>query len=698
MELFQRHALQLKWNKIFYISDINEKLNIFNNNILFLINKHAPVKFKYIQNKPFTPWITDNIKILMKLRDKAYSKYSKQKTPASLQYYRQLRNYTKHAISREKNSYFTNLFKQKGKEFWRNINHLNLTKSKNVDMPEGLCNSALNNYFAACHKTMNTACKEKIAFYSSNRHSKIKTELSFNLVDEDTIINIINGISTNAMGEDEICIKDLRLCMPYCMKSLVNIINSCILENFFPALWKKAVIKPLPKMSNPKKHEDIRPISVLPTISKILEKIIYHQISDFVHDVGVIPNCQSGFRKNYSAITSLVNLINNLRNNDEHKRITCMALLDFSKAFDTIDHNMLIAKLHYFGFSEGSLSFVRSYLTDRFHCVLIKQGDSINKSGYQQLGAGVPQGSILGPLLFSLYVADMMDSLEYSNLQQFADDSQIYMAFSSPQLLVSQEQFNRDMKNIASYSKNHNLKLNASKSQLIFFGVKKNYLNNIPNNFEVKIDNDVLPVVAEAKCLGMVIDSNLTFQSYIKKKLQIAYMRLKNLYSLKKNMHPRAKYYLCDTLVLSLMDYGDIVYSDSLSTRLSGKIQKLQNSCMRFSYKIPFRNHITPYLNTSNILNMKHRRKYHMFVFVYKILNSGRPPYLKELFNRFLHPHNTRYVNNYRVPQHKTANYQKSFTYVAVQMWNSLADNVKKFPLQKFSNYIKTLLLNCQCS
>ena len=270
------------------------------------------------------------------------------------------------------------------------------------------------------------------------------------------------------MGEDEICIKDLRLCMPYCMKSLVNIINSCILENFFPALWKKAVIKPLPKMSNPKNHEDIRPISVLPTISKILEKIIYHQISDFVHDVGVIPNCQSGFRKNYSAITSLVNLINNLRNNDEHKKITCMALLDFSKAFDTIDHNMLIAKLHYFGFSEGSLSFVRSYLTDRFHCVLIKQGDSINKSGYQQLGAGVPQGSILGPLLFSLYVADMMDSLEYSNLQQFADDSQIYMAFSSPQLLVSQEQFNRDMKNIASYSKNHNLKLNASKSQLIF--------------------------------------------------------------------------------------------------------------------------------------------------------------------------------------------------------------------------------------
>ena len=87
-----------------------------------------------------------------------------------------------------------------------------------------------------------------------------------------------------------------------------------------------------------------------------------------------------------------------------------------------------------------------------------------------------------------------------------------------------------------------------------------------------------------------------------------------------------------------------------------------------------------------------------MFVFVYKILNSGRPSYLKELFNRFLHPHNTRYVNNYRVPQHKTANYQKSFTYVAVQMWNSLADNVKKFPLQKFSNYIKTLLLNCQCS
>ena len=115
---------------------------------------------------------------------------------------------------------------------------------------------------------------------------------------------------------------------------------------------------------------------------------------------------------------------------------------------------------------------------------------------------------------------------------------------------------------------------------------------------------------------------------------------------------------------------------------------------MRFSYNIPFRNHITPYLNENNILNMCNRRKHHLYTFVHRILRTGQPPYLISRFNSFLHSHNTRYVNNYRVPRHRTAAFQKSFTYIAIHMWNSLPDHVKEFAPKRFSKYIKNYLIN----
>lgn len=146
------------------------------------------------------------------------------------------------------------------------------------------------------------------------------------------------------------------------------------------------------------------------------------------------------------------------------------------------------------------------------------------------------------------------------------------------------------------------------------------------------------------------------------------------------------------------LDYADVVYNDSLTAKLSYAVQKVQNSCMRFSFNIPFRNHITPYLNDNSILNMKNRRKHHMYTFVYRILKNGEPPYLRKLFNFYRHPHHTRNMNYFKVPQHRTANFQKSFIYVAVQMWNNLNNNVKEFSPNKFNKHIKKHLLEIQGS
>lgn len=484
--------------------------------------------------------------------------------------------------------------------------------------------------------------------------------------------------------------------MPFCGKPLMNIINTCILENVFPDLWKKSVIIPIPKKTNPTNQEDFRPISILPVVSKIVERHICNQVITYTDLMKIIPDCQSGFRKNFSTTTCLVKLINDIRLSQEMKETTCLSLLDFSKAFDTLNHNLLLAKLHYFGLSEQSVNFLRAYLTQRSHCVGIKKDFSLLKSPYTPMTAGVPQGSILGPLLFSLYVADMNDELSHSKLQQYADDSQLYLSFTNENYIISNLQYNIDINRIDKFATDHNLKLNTSKSCVLFFESSKARVTGITKNFKVEINNVLLPVVAEAKNLGIHVDSKLTFNSHIKNKLTNAYCRLKKLNIYKKFLPPFVKYYLCNTLILSLFDYGDIVYDASLSAGLAKSIQKIQNSCMRFSFNIPYRHHITPYLNSNSILSMCNRRKCHMLSFIYKVLKTGKPPYLNSLFNSHEHSYFTRNVNNFKVPQHRTAAFQRSFSFVAIQLWHQIPKCVQELSYEKFVNSVKSIYLEQQ--
>jgi len=293
-------------------------------------------------------------------------------------------------------------------------------------------------------------------------------------------------------------------------------------------------------------------------------------------------------------------------------------------------------------------------------------------------------------------VADMKNVIAYSKLQQYADDSQVYTSFSTDSVLLSQQLFNRDLNSIQSYAENHNLKLNASKSCILFFGSNQRDVDIISQTFSVQIFNTKIPVVTEANNLGVILDNKLTFVSHINKKISIAYMRLKQLYNFKKYLTEKTKYYLCNTLILSLFENGDVVYNDAITLTTSRSIQKVQNSCLRFTYGIPYRNHITPYLNEHSILSMLNRRNYHLFSFIYRIMQTGKPPYLRNLFNIFEHNYYTRNYQTFRIMQHSTAAFQRSFSYVATRAWNGLPAFAKEYSVYKFKEFIKAMLLEEQ--
>lgn len=696
--IFNQDALNIQWEQTYRIPNIEEKVKLLNTNIHRLINKHAPLQVKQIKEGQYTPWITQNIRLLMKLRDKARRTYNKDKTEPKLQYYRELRNYTKHAILREKAAFFNQLSLKRGREFWQAAGKLRMTsKDANQELPPQFNNPAeINKHFLSNTQTEVTTSEETVNFYLSNKKENVAENFHFTLIDPETVEKLLNQINTNAIGEDGISRRDLQICLPYIIGPLTNIINTCLLEGVFPDIWKKSVVKPIPKTAKPLTVNDLRPISILPTMSKVIEKFIFHQISSFSENFKIIPSCQSGFRKQFSTSSCLVRVLNDIRHNEEVRSSTCLTMLDFSKAFDTLDHKMMLAKLHYYNFSQYVINFFSNFLHNRACCVSIATESGVKRSEYEPITKGVPQGSILSPLLFSIYVADMHSCLLYSSLQQYADDSQVYIPINQKDLADCNFKINLDLNRIFSYANNHNLKINAAKSQSILINQNKQVREHLQNNMSVTLNNEIIPFKSEAKNLGIIIDEATKFESHINHKLKTAYYRLKNIYYLKNCLPSKTKYFLCDTLILSLFDYGDVVYSDSITSLYKRKIQKLQNTCMRFSFNIPYRHHITPYLNDNKILTMENRRECHMLCFIFKIIKTGKPEYLHICLVPLLHTYETRNVNLYRIPFHHTANFKKSFAYTASKIWNNLPNNIKYFSFYSFKGHVKSMLLRAQ--
>ncbi|CAH1995043.1 unnamed protein product [Acanthoscelides obtectus] len=241
---------------------------------------------------------------------------------------------------------------------------------------------------------------------------------------------------------------------------ITHIINCCIEVGYYPSLWKYALIKPLPKISIPSVYNDLRPISILPALSKVLEKVIYLQLYEFVISNQIIPESQSGFRRGYSTTLLLLNVSDDIIRSLDAGLATALVFLDFSKAFDTIDHCLLLAKLRYYGINQLGCRLFKSYLQGRYQCVVV---DNSSYSDFQPVTSGVPQGSILGPLLFIIYTSDIFKTITYCKIQGYADDTQLYLSFDPRFINTASAYINQDLENIQKYSFNHNLNLNPDK-------------------------------------------------------------------------------------------------------------------------------------------------------------------------------------------------------------------------------------------
>lgn len=404
-----------------------------------------------------------------------------------------------------------------------------------------------------------------------------------------------------------------------------------------------------------------------------------------------LPHKQSGFRAGRSTATALLDVIDDILCGQDMGEGTILVLLDFSRAFDCINIDLLLSKLTFYGFDNATVKWFASYLSGRTQRVEVvhDDGSKVNSSA-SPVTAGVPQGSILGPILFILYSADIIECLRNCRFHLYADDLQMYITFKPNETAVAVERLNEDLKRVVNWSYKNGLLLNPVKSKYLVLGSKFqiDLINTHTPN--VLIEGTSIEQVTEARNLGIVMDGGLKFEKHISEVAQQCYYRLRVLYHIRQYLSVDVRIRLCESLILSKLNYADTVIGGCLLSRTKRLIQRVQNACVRFCFPIPYREHITPYINHYKIMNMQSRRSLHFACLLFGIVKTHNPSYLFEKLQFSHRP--CRDASRLVCSGHRTAAFRGSFRYLSTKCWNNIPPPLRNSAtVGSFKNNLKNI-------
>ena len=379
-------------------------------------------------------------------------------------------------------------------------------------------------------------------------------------------------------GYDQIPAKYIKTVADHLTSPVTHIINSCITSSSFPDQWKISRVCPIPKVTNPTTLADYRPISILPILSKVFERTILGQMLEFIEKRTVYSPNQAGFRKGHSTTTILLKLKSDIKSAMKKGEVTLAVFADFSKAFDTVDYPTLFKNLHELGFSKSFIELLYSYLYGRKQVVQVND----KYSQFQYVQFGVPQGSILGPILFNLYVT-CLSEIGSSNYIQYADDTTIYRTAKPTNLTETAASMQSEMNQLENWCQESNLHLNAKKTKLmVFSSTQLSRAHNIDNH-QVVISSSGQPIerVTAFKLLGIHFNQRLSWDTHINKVIQSCMATLRSLKQFKRSANFPMRKTLMQSLILTRIDYCSAVFSDATACAIN-RLQKIQRAAASF--------------------------------------------------------------------------------------------------------------------
>jgi hypothetical protein len=658
MEALLNDVSNLDWSEFFAASDVNVKLRIFNTFILSLFEHHVRLK-KFRPVNRVNPWFNSAIERAMRVRDICYAVWKARRTDEDKTRLKFQRRTVTHLIKTAKRSYMAKFLNPSlpSNILWKNLKTFGVTEDKLDTGPVLFSPEDLNTFYA-------TDSGDDLPS-SSNFQSTEQTELfTFRTVSFSVVKKAIRSIKSNAVGLDEIPLKFIKLFLPLIVSPLTHIFNISITSKIFPDDWKRSKIVPIAKIKDPSRLKDYRPISILPALSKALENIMKEQIMTFCNARNLLNRYQSGFRPGHSTTTALLKITDDISMEMDRKFITILVLLDFSKAFDTVNFKLLCHKLKtIFFFSDSAIKFINSYLTDRTQCVYANG----QFSSFLPVTQGVPQGSILGPLLFSLFINDISSSILFSKYHIYADDVQIYLSGSEESIGSLVNQINTDLASILDWSTRNGLCLNSQKTQVM--AIYRNKTVILP---PVKVGDTIIPYSTKLKNLGIIMNSSLTWDDQISTVVSGVHGALSRLWCTADVTPPETRRRLVVALLLPKFQYCDVIYSQS-SQGNKNRLNRLYNSCARYVYNIKATERISEAAKNITGSTLDQMNKYRICSFYFKIITQHQPGYLWDKL-RFGQSRRTCILIP---PRHSYLDRGNSFFVEGATMWNLLPLEVR---------------------
>lgn len=500
-------------------------------------------------------------------------------------------------------------------------------------------------------------------------HNTAQCELNtFEPCTVDEVNKIIENLDSNSStGLDGISTKVIKSIKELIITNLTNCLNKLLSEGVFPDTLKVAKVSPIYKSGSKTDPGNYRPISVLPVISKIFEKILHIRLETHLQTINFIYKQQYGFRSKSNTLAATIDLVTKIKSNIDKKNIVVGIFIDLKKAFDTVSHNLLIKKLERIGVKGNALKMFESYLSNRMQVVKIEN----TQSKTEPLTCGVPQGSILGPLLFLIYINNVHELSLNGDITLYADDTCLFYFGASIHTILSHAQ--KDLNNLFSWFQHNLLTINISKTCYIIFKAKN---KPIPNYDPPKINNVELQEKNSEKYLGLHIDSCLTWNTHIthvKSKLSSLTGSVKNV------MHcvPRQiRYTIYNCLVKPHLLYLIELWGSAVKSKLA-KLQISQNKLVKLLFNIPYLTSTETVYKETKIMNIRQLYKYTTCILVRKILTNKIHTNLTYTKVKEIRKRSSRRASYIVLPKTRTNYGKKTILCEGAQLYNKLPSQIK---------------------